>query len=77
MDPTQNLDLAKLFQVEGGASNRVSLESGDTLLGSCKWGVAAEAVLQCLENNDCRDVECLMVSNEEQALTDGVMHLLV
>lgn len=69
--PYTNLDLAKLFQVEGGASNGVSLESGDTLLGDCKRDVTAEAVLQCLENDDCRDVEFSMVSNEERALTDG------
>ena len=68
--PYTNLDLAKLFQVEGGATNGVTLEKGDTLLGDCKRDVAAEAVLQCLENVECNDVEFSMVSNEERALTD-------
>lgn len=69
--PYTNLDLAKLFKVEGGATNGVSLERGDTLLGDCKRDVTAEAVLQCLENVECVDVEFSMVSNEERALTDG------
>ena len=69
--PYTNLDLAKLFQVEGGATNGVTLEKGDTLLGDCKRDVAAEAVLQCLENVECNDVEFSMVSNDERALTDG------
>ena len=69
--PYTNLDLAKLFQVEGGASNGVTVEKGDSLLGDCKRDVCAEAVLQCLENPECKNVEFSMVSNEERALTDG------
>ena len=56
--PYTNLDLAKLFKVEGGASNGVTVESGDTLLGDCKRDVTAEAVVQCLENTECNDIEC-------------------
>ena len=69
--PYTNLDLATLFQVEGGASNGVTLQRGDALLGDCKRDVVAEAVLQCLENKECEDVEFSMVSNEERALTNG------
>lgn len=68
--PYTNLDLAKLFKVEGGASNGVTVESGDTLLGDCKRDVTAEAVVQCLENTECNDIEFSMISNEEPALTD-------
>lgn len=69
--PYTNLDLATLFQVDGGASNGVTVQSGDTLLGDCKRDVCAEAVLQCLENRECEDVVFSMVSNEERALTEG------
>lgn len=69
--PYTNLDLATLFQVEGGASNGVTLQTGDALLGDCKRDVVAEAVLQCLENKECEDVEFSMVSNVERALTEG------
>jgi len=69
--PYTNLDLAKLFKVDGGASNGVTLESGDVLLGDCKRDVTAEAVLQCLENVECTDVEFSMVSNEEPPLTES------
>ncbi len=47
------------------------LEWGNTLLGDCKRNVVAEAVLHCLENNECRDVEFLMVSNKGRALTNA------
>ncbi|KAL9182197.1 hypothetical protein ACHAXT_012849 [Thalassiosira profunda] len=69
--PYTNLDLANLFKTEGGASNGVTLERGDSLLGDCKRDATAEAVLQCLENVECEDVAFSMVSNEERALTDG------
>jgi hypothetical protein len=69
--PYTNLDLARLLRAEGGASNGVTLERGDALLGDCKRDVAAEAVLQCLENDECRDVEFSMVSNDGRALTDA------
>ena len=69
--PYTNLDLAALFRIEGGTSNGVTLEGGDALLGDCKRDAAAEAVLQCLENDACRDVEFSMVSNDGRALTDS------
>jgi len=37
--PYTNLDLAKLFQIEGGAENGVNLAQGDELLGDCKRDV--------------------------------------
>lgn len=67
--PYTNLDLAKLFQIEGGAENGVTVDKGDTLLGDCKRDACAEAVVQCLENESCLDVEFSMISNEEMALT--------
>ena len=36
--------------------------SGDSVLGDCKRDACAEAVVQCLENEEC--------SNEEKALTE-------
>ncbi|KAL3772351.1 hypothetical protein ACHAW5_010353 [Stephanodiscus triporus] len=68
--PYTNLDLAKLFQIEGGTSNGVTMERGDALLGDCKRDAAAEAVVRCLEDDGCMDVEFSIVSNEERALTD-------
>jgi nucleoside-diphosphate-sugar epimerase len=67
--PYTNLDLAKLFQIEGGAENGVTLQFGDALLGDCKRDVCAEAVVQALENKRCVDVEFSMISNEEKALS--------
>lgn len=68
--PYTNLDLAKLFQIEGGAENGVDVVKGDALLGDCKRDACAEAVVQCLENESCVDLEFSLVSNEEKALTD-------
>ncbi|KAL7431639.1 hypothetical protein ACHAXM_002755 [Skeletonema potamos] len=68
--PYTNLDLAKLFQIEGGAENGVNLAQGDELLGDCKRDACAEAVVQCLENESCVDLEFSLVSNEDKALTD-------
>jgi len=68
--PYTNLDLAKLFQIEGGAENGVDVAFGDELLGDCKRDACAEAVVQCLENESCIDLEFSLVSNEDKALTD-------
>ena len=68
--PYTNLDLAKLFQIEGGAENGVDVAKGDELLGDCKRDACAEAVVQCLENESCVDLEFSLVSNEGKALTD-------
>ena len=68
--PYTNLDLAKLMQIEGGAENGVTVEVGDTLLGDCKRDACAEAVLQCLERDECKNAAFSIVSNEEAALTD-------
>mmetsp|Transcript_29747 Transcript_29747/g.63153 ORF Transcript_29747/g.63153 Transcript_29747/m.63153 type:complete len:375 (-) Transcript_29747:102-1226(-) len=67
--PYTNLDLANLFQIEGGAENGVTVAPGDDLLGDCKRDACAEAVVQCLENEACVDLEFSIVSNEETALT--------
>jgi nucleoside-diphosphate-sugar epimerase len=68
--PYTNLDLSKLFQIEGGAENGVDVAFGDELLGDCKRDACAEAVVQCLENESCIDLEFSLVSNEDKALTD-------
>ena len=47
----------------------MTLQSGDSLLGDCKRDATAEAIIQGLENESCVDVEFLMVSNEERALS--------
>lgn len=69
--PYTNLDLAKLFQIEGGAENGVTVEFGDALLGDCKRDACAEAVVQALENEKCVDLEFSMISNEEKALNSA------
>ncbi|KAL3796131.1 hypothetical protein HJC23_000634 [Cyclotella cryptica] len=69
--PYTNLDLAKLFQIEGGAENGVTLQYGDALLGDCKRDACAEGVVQALENESCVDVEFSVISNEEKALSTG------
>lgn len=68
--PYTNLDLANLFKIEGGAENGVDVAFGDELLGDCKRDACAEAVVQCLENESCVDLEFSLVSNENAALTD-------
>jgi len=68
--PYTNLDLANLFKIEGGAENGVDVAFGDELLGDCKRDACAEAVVQCLENESCVDLEFSLVSNEDAALTD-------
>ncbi|KAL7461015.1 hypothetical protein ACHAXS_001453 [Conticribra weissflogii] len=67
--PYTNLDLANLFQIEGGAENGVTVAPGDDLLGDCKRDACAEAVVQCLENEECVDLEFSIVSNDDKALT--------
>jgi len=68
--PYTNLDLANLFKIEGGAENGVDVAGGDVLLGDCKRDACAEAVVQCLENDSCIDLEFSLVSNEDTALTN-------
>lgn len=69
--PFTNLDVAKLLKVEGGAENGVSIAKGDSLLGDCKRDACAEAVIQSLINEDCKNVEYSIISNEEKALSDS------
>lgn len=68
--PYTNLDLANLFKIEGGAENGVDVAGGDVLIGDCKRDACAEAVVQCLENESCVDLEFSLVSNEDTALTN-------
>ena len=68
--PYTNLDIANLFKIEGGAENGVDVAGGDVLLGDCKRDACAEAVVQCLENESCVDLEFSLVSNEDTALTN-------
>ena len=68
--PFTNLDVAKLLQIEGGAENGVDIEAGDSLIGDCKRDACAEAVVQCLLNEDCKIVDFAIISNENKALTD-------
>ena len=52
-----------------GAENGVSVAPGDDLLGDCKRDALAEAIVQCLINDECKDVEFSIISNEEEALS--------
>mmetsp|Transcript_27141 Transcript_27141/g.33528 ORF Transcript_27141/g.33528 Transcript_27141/m.33528 type:complete len:322 (-) Transcript_27141:88-1053(-) len=67
--PYTNLDVAKLLQIEGGAENGVTVEVGDQLLGDCKRDALAETVVQCLINDECKDIDFSIISNEDPALT--------
>jgi len=67
--PFTNEDVAKLLQVEGGAENGVSVAPGDDLLGDCKRDALAETIVQCLLNDECKDIDFSIISNEEAALT--------
>lgn len=69
--PFTNLDVAALLKIEGGAENGVDVAVGDTLIGDCKRDACAEAVVQCLLNKDCKDVDFALVSNESKALNDA------
>lgn len=68
--PFTNTDVAKLLQIEGGAENGVDVAAGDALLGDCKRDACAEAVLQCLTNDACRNVDFSIISNDEKALNN-------
>ncbi|GAX28114.1 hypothetical protein FisN_6Lh069 [Fistulifera solaris] len=64
--PFTNLDVAKLLQLKGGAENGVTVAAGDVLLGDCKRDACAEAIVQCLTNAACSNVEFSIVSNENE-----------
>jgi uncharacterized protein YbjT (DUF2867 family) len=68
--PYTNPDVAKLLQVEGGAENGVTLLAGDSLLGDCKRDACAEAVVQALTNENCKNKIFSIISTDEKALTD-------
>ncbi len=69
--PYTNTDVAKLLQIEGGADNGVDVARGDDLLGDCKRDALAEAVVQCLLNDECKNIDFSIISNDEAALTDA------
>lgn len=68
--PYTNIDVAKLLQIEGGADNGVDVARGDDLLGDCKRDALAEAVVQCLLNDECKNIDFSIISNDEAALSD-------
>lgn len=68
--PFTNLDVARLLQIEGGAENGVTVQKGDSLLGDCKRDACAEAIVQCLINEECQSAVFSIVSNEDKALTE-------
>jgi uncharacterized protein YbjT (DUF2867 family) len=67
--PFTNLDVARLLQIEGGAENGVTVQRGDALLGDCKRDACAEAIVQCLINEECTNAVFSIVSNDDNALT--------
>lgn len=62
--PFTNDDIAKLLQIQGGSENGVIMEVGDTLLGDCKRDACSEAIIQCLLNNECTNVDFSIISND-------------
>jgi hypothetical protein len=38
-------------------------------LGDCKRDALAETIVQCLLNDECKDIDFSIISNEEAALT--------
>lgn len=68
--PFTNLDVAKLLNTQGGATNGVQVSPGDTLLGDCKRDACAEAIVQCLANEACSNLEFSIISTDKEALTD-------
>jgi hypothetical protein len=68
--PFTNLDVARLLQIEGGAENGVTVQKGDSLLGDCKRDACAEAIVQCLINEECKSAVFSIISNEDKALTE-------
>jgi nucleoside-diphosphate-sugar epimerase len=65
--PYTNEDLAKLFQIEGSEANGVDIALGDSLLGDCKRDACAEAIVQCLENENCVNIDFSIVSNPNKS----------
>ena len=53
-----------------GSENGVNLEFGDSLLGDCKRDGCAEAIVQSLLNENCKNIAFSIVSNDEKALTE-------
>ena len=58
---------SKLFQIDGGSGNLI--ESGDTLLGDCKRDGCADAVVQALLNDNCKNKAFSIMSTDEKAWT--------
>jgi uncharacterized protein YbjT (DUF2867 family) len=68
--PFTNYDVANLLKIEGGAENGVALAAGDSLLGDCKRDACAEAIVQALTNDNCKNKVLSIISTEEKALSD-------
>lgn len=56
---------------EPGAENGVTVEPGDSLLGDCKRDACAEAIVNCLTNDNCSNLAFSIISNEDKALTSS------
>lgn len=41
------------------------------MLGDCRREACAEAVLQCLKNEECKNIEFSIVSSDENNLTES------
>jgi uncharacterized protein YbjT (DUF2867 family) len=68
--PFTNYDVANLLKIEGGTENGVALAAGDTLLGDCKRDACAEAIVQALMTDNCKNKILSIISTEEKALTN-------
>ncbi len=68
--PYTNLDVSRMLRADARGSG-ITLGGGDSLLGDCSRLACAEAVVRCLEMDECRDVEFSMISNDGTALTDA------
>jgi hypothetical protein len=60
--PYTNLDVAKLMQTDGGNDFAAVLETGDSLLGDCKRITCADAVVQCLFQNQVTNIDFSIIS---------------
>lgn len=68
--PFTNLDFARLLQVEGGADNGVDVAAGDALLGDCNRDACSQAIVQALLQDEAKNVEFSLVSNDKAPLKD-------
>ena len=65
---SQNLTFS--FSYSKGAENGAKIEAGDTLLGDCKRDACAEAIVQCLLEDQCKNVAFSIISSDKPALSE-------